>query len=615
MTSSNLRTGRRPCSRNILLSAAAAAASLLSSVTMAAVVTSPVTKLSVPQTVGGSYINVVTGVTGGSGAGVAGWDLNPYAGTGATVLNIYWSEISAGVRGGGVAGVAAGPLIVLNEGDTVGPASIFNAAITATSPNFRVTQTGFLGFQFINEGTGQLNYGYMEISTTGPNGYPATISSIFYEDTGAPITIAGADPVLSLGDVGAVDACASLPANNNGIIEPGEIITLTLPLSAANGDFTNVTGMLSSGTAGVTVVSGMGSYGTVADGSTVNASYTVAVDSTVACNSSFDLTLAVSSTEGNASFPISRDVGQTAAFTYNGLPAAIPDNSPGTGGSSTANVSGLPGPITDVSVRVNATHTWVGDLIITLTSPGGTTVTLLDRPGFAGTGFGCSNNNVAVTFADGQADPEGVCTGVSADAWPVANASPVTPLSALDGQDGNGTWTLTVTDSATGDTGNIVDWELFIEPAAAGICNVCPSDPEFGFGTANISFGNVVTGTNSAAQFVTLSNTGDGPGTVDSLTISGPFSIVAGGTCPAAPFPLAAGESCTVAVVFNAGAIGSGLGSLTATGGGDTLVVGLAGNSILPPPAFIPVSSPWALALMIALMGLFAGVFVSRRPS
>jgi subtilisin-like proprotein convertase family protein len=611
MTSSNLRTGRRPCSRNILLSAAAAAASLLSSVTMAAVVTSPVTKLAVPQTVGGVYINVVTGATGGAAS--AGWDLNPYAGTGATVLNIYWGEISAGVRGGGVAGVAAGPLIPLNPGDTVGPASIFNAAITGTATNFRGTQTAFMGFRFLNEGTGQVNYGYMELSTTAPGGFPATISSIVYEDGGGPITIPAAAPTLSLGTVGAVDACASLPANNNGIIEPGEIVTLTLPLSAAGGAFTNVTGMLSSGTAGVTVVSGMGSYGTVADGSTVNASYSIAVDSTVACNSSFDLTLAVSSNEGNSSFPISRDVGQSAAFTYNGLPAAIPDNAPGTGGSSTANVSGLPGPITDVSVRVSATHTWVGDLIITLTSPGGTTVTLLDRPGVPASTFGCSNNDVNVTFADGQADPESVCG--AGPAWAVTNAGPVSPLSALDGQNGNGTWTLTVTDSGAGDTGSIVDWELFIEPAATGTCNVCPSDPEFGFGSANLNFGNVVTGTNSAAQLVTLSNTGDGPGTVDSLTISGPFSIVAGGTCPAAPFPLAAGASCTVAVVFNAGAIGSGIGSLTATGGGQTLVVGLAGSSILPPPAFIPVSSPWALALMIALMGLFAGVFASRRPS
>ena len=71
MKTSNLRGGRGRCSREILL-AVAASASLLSSVSMAAIVTSPVANLPVPQTTAGVYINVVTGVTGTTPGAVPG---------------------------------------------------------------------------------------------------------------------------------------------------------------------------------------------------------------------------------------------------------------------------------------------------------------------------------------------------------------------------------------------------------------------------------------------------------------------------------------------------------------------------------------------------------------
>src|SRR5690606_26178980 len=116
--------------------------------------------------------------------------------------------------------------------------------------------------------------------------------------------------------------------------------------------------------------------------------------------------------------------GSTPSIVYSGLPLAIPDNTPA-GVSSTATVSGVPGLITGVTVSVNATHTWVGDLIFTLTSADGTVITLLDRPG-SPPGSGCNNNNVVVTFADGEPNPESVCTGGSGNAWPVALAAPVT---------------------------------------------------------------------------------------------------------------------------------------------------------------------------------------------
>lgn len=290
--------------------------------------------------------------------------------------------------------------------------------------------------------------------------------------------LAGADSALTLGDVSTTEACASDPGNVNGIIEPGETVTFGVPINADNGAFTNVVGTMTSTTPGVSILTGMGMHGDIADGGSSSADYSILVDPGASCFTTIDLTLSVTSDQGNFSFPLTRDIGQAGSFTYNGLPLAITDNLPA-GVSSTADVAGVPGPITSVQVQVTADHTWVGDLIFTLTSPGGTSVTLMDRPGVPGLSpFGCSNNNVDVLFGDGLPDdPEGTCSGAgqgnTADPWPVSNATPVQPLSALNGEDANGTWTLTVSDNAGGDTGTLLDWELLIEPAAGGTCDVC----------------------------------------------------------------------------------------------------------------------------------------------
>ena len=129
MKSSNLRGGRGQCSREILL-AAAASACLLSSVSMAAIVTSPVSNVPVPNNFSGLYINIVNGATGTSAGAVPGFDFNPYSSGG---LSIYWGTVAppapAPTRGGGVAATSTGPLLVLAPGDSVGPASAISARV------------------------------------------------------------------------------------------------------------------------------------------------------------------------------------------------------------------------------------------------------------------------------------------------------------------------------------------------------------------------------------------------------------------------------------------------------------------------------------------------------
>ena len=64
--------------------------------------------------------------------------------------------------------------------------------------------------------------------------------------------------------------------------------------------------------------------------------------------------------------------------------ASIPDNDP-LGLDDTITIAPTTGTVTDVTVQFEIYHTWVGDLIVTLTAPDGSTSTaIMDRPGVPG---------------------------------------------------------------------------------------------------------------------------------------------------------------------------------------------------------------------------------------
>jgi len=295
---------------------------------------------------------------------------------------------------------------------------------------------------------------------------------------GIPFVISGTNgagtPTITVDTASATltDQCVSAPGQNNGVIEPGETVQITVPVNVINGDFHNVVASLGPAPAGVTYVTSSAPLGTITAGGSATANFDIRMDVGAACLTSFTLPVNVASDEGSASGSISADIGAAAGFSPTDVPLVIPDNSP-TGATSTINVT-QDLTLTDLTVHVDVTHTWVGDVTIVLHSPAGTAITLLDRPGFTGTGFGCSNNDIHVTFADGQPDPEPACdVAGSAAAWPVTDASPVTALSTLAGESTLGNWTLTVSDGASGDTGSIVNWSITPTPAFTGTCSVC----------------------------------------------------------------------------------------------------------------------------------------------
>ena len=109
-----------------------------------------------------------------------------------TQLGFYWAPTPSNTSGG-EASTASGPYLDLAPGSVVGPASIFTRTILGTSGSpFLTTGSHILGFQFFNENTSATDYGYLTMTNTASNGFPATITGWSFDDTGAAITVGGA---------------------------------------------------------------------------------------------------------------------------------------------------------------------------------------------------------------------------------------------------------------------------------------------------------------------------------------------------------------------------------------------------------------------------------------
>lgn len=134
------------------------------------------------------------------------------------------------------------------------------------------------------------------------------------------------------------------------------------------------------------------------------------------------------------------------------LSVVIPD-SPG------ANVQGTPifhsinvptsGSISDMRVSLNVTHSYVGDLIVQLQHPNGSSFVNL----WARTCNSAQYNNIDITFKDGEAAI--ACANPTAGTYAPAN-----PLSAFDGLEMSGEWAIVLVDFYAGGTGTLNNWSL-----------------------------------------------------------------------------------------------------------------------------------------------------------
>ncbi|MCP4873373.1 MAG: hypothetical protein GY898_32175 [Proteobacteria bacterium] len=124
-------------------------------------------------------------------------------------------------------------------------------------------------------------------------------------------------------------------------------------------------------------------------------------------------------------------------------------------------------PIQDLDVRFGIQHTFAADLEITLTSPAGTVVALMTDHGGGG------DDLVGTTLDDEAATA--FSTTSSDDAPFLGRWNPEEPLAAFDGEDPSGDWSLSVTDDATVDEGELLSWQLHFSTAEVGFDEACPA--------------------------------------------------------------------------------------------------------------------------------------------
>lgn len=180
-----------------------------------------------------------------------------------------------------------------------------------------------------------------------------------------------------------------------------------------------------------------------------------------------------------ANFVISTAKGQSVchdsvSFTQLALP--IPDEDT-TGLSDTRTLTTIGGTALGVDARLlkvcyQVTHTWVGDLVVSLTAPNGNTVVLMDQPGVPASGFGCGEDDLDVCIELGTGNEmENECNttppAISGD-FTAFNGTNLNLIN-LAGGNPNGNWTLKVRDLSGSDVGTLDSWSMIFEvgPIAA----------------------------------------------------------------------------------------------------------------------------------------------------
>ena len=110
--------------------------------------------------------------------------------------------------------------------------------------------------------------------------------------------------------------------------------------------------------------------------------------------------------------------------------------------------------ITDLNLRLDISHSFVEDMIITLTSPAGAAASII----YNGAADGCSGDNLVTLFDD--ASINALACNLGGNAFPEVDYMPSNPLSIFNGELTQGDWTLSVEDTFSSDQGVVNSWGL-----------------------------------------------------------------------------------------------------------------------------------------------------------
>ena len=282
-----------------------------------------------------------------------------------------------------------------------------------------------------------VGYGDEDAVEPAPDAYrvvaPASYTDdggiIVYDDNPAPQS---AQILYFAFNVEALDATAGRQLTENAL---AYLLAQESPPTSSLGGRVTLAGQ--SDHSGILVDAGGNTTLTAADGTwsltgLYGGAYTLLMSKDGYATAAHDLVLGDGEALTDLNFQL-QPVAETAYAVSPGL--AIPDNDP-TGITSIITVPvAEAGQIAGVTVDLDITHTWRGDLLVTLTSPGGTTVTLHNRSGSSADDI--LGNYPTTLTVEGPGD-----------------------LTDFLGEDNGGDWTLTVSDNVGSDTGTLNAWGL-----------------------------------------------------------------------------------------------------------------------------------------------------------
>jgi subtilisin-like proprotein convertase family protein len=293
----------------------------------------------------------------------------------------------------------------------------------------------------------------LHVADTGP-GDVGTLFCVTLDITRQPFACCGATgaPQIIAGGPAVLTAENFIPPNN--AVDPGEMVTVSLPLR--NTDNVNTTNLVATlqNSGGVNPLTTSQTYGVVVvGGPNVLRSFSFVAGGT--CGGTITATLQLQDGPNNlgtvnyviqtgapgapttTSYSTGPITASIADFTATEIPLFVPD-------------SGL---ATDVKVKVRLNHTYDSDLRLTIISPTGITVPLSTEEGGGGDNYGSGATNCSGTYT---VFDDSAAIAISSGAAPFAGSfRPESPLANLNGSNVNGVWIFRVVDVQLGDTGTI----------------------------------------------------------------------------------------------------------------------------------------------------------------
>ncbi|MEO8671474.1 MAG: hypothetical protein ABI411_09185 [Tahibacter sp.] len=373
---------------------------------------------------------------------------------GPTAAATIWSDNRGNVQHsyvGRLQNLAAGPTYVMNSS---GPSSVALCAGQPVPPR-TISVQGFSGFTTpVTLSFPGLNAAVFPTATASPNpvtpATPAATSTVNLSTApGAssgiyPVTVeatnGGATPIVrqvgfsvNLASAAPAAVATATPTNNATGVGLKPTLTWTAVPSAVSYEIQ---------------VSTDPAFGTLVDsGTATGTSYVTAV--TLVPTTVYYWRVRALNACGNGSYSPNSQFTTGFVFCFNGA-VAIPDNN-ATGATANLAVAAA-GTISDLNLSVKISHTYPGDLTLSL-SNGTTSVTLGARLG----GSSCGVDNIDVTYDDEAA------TAVTCGATPPGISGikkPTNPLTPFDGTSLAAPWALKAVDSAGTDVGTIDEFCL-----------------------------------------------------------------------------------------------------------------------------------------------------------